>query len=65
MYSPRVYNFFRLYGIKHVAAISYSPIGQAIRERSNRTLNEIIVERRWGMRSPRYRMNNDILALIF
>ena len=37
---------FTHYSIKHVTDISYNPTGQAIMQKTNRTLKEIFIEQR-------------------
>lgn len=40
--SIRIQQYFRHYGMKHITGISPNPTGQAIVERSNRTLKEML-----------------------
>lgn len=57
--------FFTYYSTKHITGTAYNPIGQAVIERSNHTIKEILNKQKGGIRTPRNKLNNALLTLIF
>lgn len=60
--SNKMQQFFKHYSIKHVTDIPYHPTGQAIVEKSNCTLKEMLIRQKGHMRSPREGLNNALLT---
>ena len=56
---------FTYYNIKHATGISYNPTGQAILERSNWTLKEILNRQKETTKNPRDRLRSTLLTLNF
>ena len=45
--STKLEQCFKYYNIKHVTCIPHNPTGQAVVERSNRTLKEMLNKQAW------------------
>jgi hypothetical protein len=54
-----------MYSIKHNAGISHNPTGQAIVERANHTIKEMLIKQKGRVKIPRDRLNNALLTLNF
>ena len=57
--------FFKYYNIKHITGIQHNPTGQAIVERANHTLKEMLIKQKGRVKIPRDRLNNALLTLNF
>ncbi|ERE73373.1 putative Pol polyprotein [Cricetulus griseus] len=57
--------FFKYYNIKHVTGIPHNPTGQAVVERSNRTLKEMLHRQAGKSKPPKHRLHNAFLMLNF
>ena len=57
--------FFAYYNIKHITGIPHNPIGQAVIERSNRTLKQMLNKQKGTTKTPRDRLHNALLTLNF
>jgi hypothetical protein len=55
--------FFAYY--KHVIGLSHNPIGQAVRERANRTLKEMLIKQKGRIKTLGDRLNHALLTLNF
>ena len=47
--SRKMKQFFAYYNIKHVTGIPYNPTGQAVIERSNQTIKDMLNRKGWKM----------------
>jgi hypothetical protein len=56
---------FTYYNIKHIIGIPRDPTGQAVIERSNLTLKEMLNKQRGVSKTPRDRLRNALLTLNF
>ncbi|CAO2640481.1 Gag-Pro-Pol polyprotein [Lemmus lemmus] len=56
---------FFAYNIKHVTGIPYNPAGQAVIERSNRTIKDMLNKQNGVENAPRNRLHNALLTLNF
>ncbi|MBV2133725.1 DDE-type integrase/transposase/recombinase [Pseudomonas sp. MAP12] len=63
--STKLEQFFKYYNIKHVTGIPHNPTGQAVVERSNRTLKEMLNKQAWKTKPPKHRLHNALLTLNF
>ena len=63
--SSKMKQFFEYYNIKHVKGIPHNPTGQAIVERSNSTLKEILNRQKGSTRTPKDRLHSAFLTLNF
>ena len=59
--SKKMKQFFAYYNIKHITGIPHNPTDQAVRERSNQTLKDMLNKQK-GMIN---RLHNDLLTLNF
>lgn len=59
--SYRLQEFFRHCGLEHDTDLSYSPTGQRTVKRSSYALNEVLLEQKEDMGSPKDRLNNALL----
>jgi hypothetical protein len=57
--------FFAYYNIKHVTGISHNFTGQAVTERANQTLKEMLIKQKEKVKTQRDRLNNALLTLNF
>ena len=60
--SSKMKQFFAYYNIKHITGIQHNPTGQAIVERANHTLKEMLIKQKGRVKNPRDRLNNALLA---
>ncbi|KAL6058684.1 hypothetical protein STEG23_035833 [Scotinomys teguina] len=63
--SGKMKQFFAYYNIKHITGIPHNPTGQAIIERSNRTLKDMLNKQKGVTKTPRNRLHNALLTLNF
>ena len=56
--SKKMKQFFAYYNIKHVTGIPHNPTGQAVIERANCTLKEMLIKQKGREKTPRDRLNN-------
>lgn len=63
--SNKIKRFFEYYNIKHVTGIPHNPTGQAIVERSNRSLKEMLNRQKGATKTPRDRLHSALLTLNF
>ncbi|MGE9714896.1 DDE-type integrase/transposase/recombinase [Escherichia coli] len=63
--STKLEQFFKYYKIKHAIGIPHNPTGQAVVERSNRTLKEMLNKQAWKTKPPKHRLHNALLTLNF
>ena len=54
--STKLEQFFKYYNIKHITGIPHNPTGQAVVERSNRTLKEMLNNQAWKSKPPKHRL---------
>ena len=59
--SRKMKRFFAYYNIKHITGIPYNPTGQAVIERSNRTIKDILNKQKGVENTPRNRLHNAFL----
>lgn len=60
----RMKQFFAYYNTKHVTGVPHNPSGQAVRERANCTLKEMLISKK-EVKNPTDRLNNALLTLKF
>ncbi|KAL6084245.1 hypothetical protein STEG23_037991, partial [Scotinomys teguina] len=63
--SGKMKQFFAYYNIKHITGIPHNPTGQAVIERSNRTLKDMLNKQKGVTKTPRNRLHNALLTLNF
>ncbi|KAL6030444.1 hypothetical protein STEG23_025180 [Scotinomys teguina] len=63
--SGKMKQFFAYYNIKHITGIPHNPTGQAVIERSNRTLKNMLNKQKGVTKTPRNRLHNALLTLNF
>ncbi|KAL6045669.1 hypothetical protein STEG23_015755 [Scotinomys teguina] len=63
--SGKMKQFFAYYNIKHITGIPHNPKGQAVIERSNRTLKDMLNKQKGVTKTPRNRLHNALLTLNF
>ncbi|KAL6065033.1 hypothetical protein STEG23_028902 [Scotinomys teguina] len=63
--SGKMKQFFAYYNIKHITGIPHNPTGQAVIERSNRTLKDMLDKQKGVTKTPRNRLHNALLTLNF
>ena len=63
--SRKLKQFFEYYNIKHISGIAHHPTGQAVAERSNRNLKEMLYKQAGGTNTPKHRLHNALLTLNF
>ena len=56
---------FAYYNIKHITGIPNNPTGQAVIERSNHTIKDMLNKQKGTKDTPRNRLHNDLLTLNF
>jgi transposase InsO family protein len=54
--SNKIEQFFAYYNIKHVTGIPHNPTGQAVIERTNCTLKEMLIKQKRKVKTPRNRL---------
>ena len=54
--SNKIEQFFAYYNIKHVTGIPHNPTGQAVIERTNCTLKEMLIKQKGKVKTPRNRL---------
>ena len=57
--------FFAYYNIKHITGIPNNPTGQAVIERSNHTIKDMLNKQKGMKDTPRNRLHNALLTLNF
>ncbi|KAL6038422.1 hypothetical protein STEG23_016128, partial [Scotinomys teguina] len=63
--SGKMKQFFAYYNIKHITGIPHNPTGQAVIERSNRTLKDMLNKQKGVTKTPRNRLHNALLTFNF
>ncbi|KAL6092360.1 hypothetical protein STEG23_021666 [Scotinomys teguina] len=63
--SNKMRQFFAYYNIRHVTGIPHNPTGQAVIERSNRTLKDMLNKQQQVTMTPRNRLHSALLTLNF
>ena len=63
--SLRKWKFFAYYNIKHITGIPHKPTGQAVTERSNWTLKDMLNKQKGMINTPRNRLHNALLTSNF
>ncbi|EGW08410.1 Putative Pol polyprotein [Cricetulus griseus] len=55
--------FYKYCNIKHITCIPCNPTGQAVVERSNCNLKEMLYKQTGGIKTPKNRLHNALLTL--
>ncbi|KAL6070467.1 hypothetical protein STEG23_006054, partial [Scotinomys teguina] len=63
--SNKMRQFFAYYNIRHVTGIPHNPTGQAVIERSNQTLKDMLNKQQQVTMTPRNRLHSALLTLNF
>ena len=63
--SNKMKQFFAYYNIKHVTGIPHNPTGQAVIEKSNDILKEMLNKQKGITKTPRDRLHSALLTLNF
>ena len=63
--SNKMKQFLASYNIKHITSIPHNPTVQAIIEKSNQTLHEMLNKQKGMITTPRNRLHNALLSLKF